>query len=130
MPGGPFPGLTHQTLSALGGSPDSALWRHQMAEKVVVPPHYHAADETVVVLTGCLRFHVGVAAADYEAGTDPYVDEVVVDCGPEATIIVPRGTIHGYEIVATPADVLIFMADPKGQTFLPGGDVMRLPWNG
>ncbi len=126
---GPFEGLTHQTLvGAELGAKDAALWQHHMTVPLSVPPHYHATEEVVVVLSGTLRFFVGIPAEDWSEGVDPLADAVVIDCGPEATFVVPARAIHTYDIISVPARVLIFLADPAAATLLPDGFPLPLPW--
>ena len=126
---GPFEGLTHQTLAGAElGQTDGALWQHHMTMPLSVPPHYHEKEETVVVLSGTLRFYVGVPADEWQEDEDPLADATVVDCGPEATFVVPARAIHAYDIVGVPARVLIFLPDPHAATLLPSGDPLPLPW--
>lgn len=126
---GPFEGLTHQTLAGAElGAHDAALWQHHMTHALTIPPHYHICEETVVVLSGTLRFHLGAMADKFKTGDDPLADAEIVDVGPEATCVVPARQIHAYEIVGVPARVLIFLPDPHGATLLPTGEPMALPW--
>ena len=128
---GPFAGLTHQTLVGPElGAADATLWQHHMTVPLSVPPHYHLTEEVVVVLSGTLRFSVGMPADQWREGMDPLAGAQVVDCGPEATFVVPANTIHAYDAVAVPARVLIFMPDPSAATLLPGGEPLPLPWQG
>ncbi len=126
---GPFEGLTHQTLAGAAlGDHDAALWQHHMTEPLSVPPHYHEREETVVVLSGTLRFYVGIDANEWCEGVNPLLNAVTTDVGPEATFVVPARAIHAYDIVGVPARVLIFLPDPDAQTRLPNGDTLPLPW--
>lgn len=126
---GPLTGLTHQTLAGASlGTTQTSLWQHHMTAPLVVPPHYHDVEETVVVLSGCLRFVIGPPVDDYVPGTDPLAGAEVFDCGPEATCVIPARRLHGYEIIGIPARVLIFMPDAQGATSLPTGDPLPLPW--
>ncbi len=127
---GPLTGLAHQTLAGTSlGTAQTSLWQHHMTAPLVVPPHYHDTEETVVVLSGCLRFQIGPSADDYVSGGDPLAGADVFDCGPDATCVIPARCLHGYEIIGIPARVLIFMPDAQGMTRLPGGDPMPLPWH-
>jgi quercetin dioxygenase-like cupin family protein len=99
-----------------------------MTEPLVVPPHYHEFEETVVVLSGTLRFWVGPLVDEYKPESEPYEGVEPVDCGPEQTMQVPARAIHGYQIVGRPARVLIFMPDPEGLTLMPDGTPLPLPW--
>lgn len=105
-----------------------ALWQHYMTVPLSVPPHYHETEEVIVVLSGTLRFFVGIQAADYQPGTDPLADAKTIDCGPEATFVVPARAIHAYDIVNVPVRVLIFLADASASTLLPDGSPLPLPW--
>ena len=126
---GPFEGLTHQTLAGAAlGTEDAALWQHHMTQPLSVPPHYHEKEEVVVVLSGILRFYVGIPAGEWRAGEDPLASAEVVDCGPEATFVIPARTIHAYDIIGIPARVLIFLPDAQAATLLPDGDTLSLPW--
>lgn len=126
---GAFEGLTHQTLvGAELGANDAALWQHHMMVPLSVPPHYHLAEEVVVVLSGTLRFFVGISADEWQEGTDPLTDAQVIDCGPEATSVVPARAIHAYDIISVPARVLIFLPDATAATLLPDGSPLPLPW--
>ena len=126
---GPFEGLTHQTLAGAElGTEGVALWQHYMTVPLSVPPHYHETEEVIVVLSGTLRFFVGIQAADYQPGTDPLADAKTIDCGPEATFVVPARAIHAYDIVNVPVRVLIFLADASAATLLPDGSPLPLPW--
>ena len=99
-----------------------------MTVPLSVPPHYHETEEVVVVLSGTLRFFVGIQAAEYQPGMDPLANAETVDCGPEATFVVPARAIHAYDIISVPARVLIFMADASAATLLPDGSALPLPW--
>ena len=128
---GPFEGLTHQTLAGAElGTRDVALWQHTMTVPLSVPPHYHEREETVVVLSGILRFFIGISADDWRPETDPMLNAQVVECGPEATCIIPARAIHGYDIIGVPARVLIFLPDADAATMLPDGSILPLPWQG
>ena len=75
---GPFEGLTHQTLAGAAlGTEGVALWQHHMTVPLSVPPHFHETEEVVVVLSGTLRFSVGIPAADWQEGTDPLANAEV-----------------------------------------------------
>lgn len=126
---GPLTGLTHQTLvGAVLGAQNTTVWQHHMTTPLVVPPHYHDVEETVIVLSGCLRFRIAGHVDNYAAGADPLAGADVIDCGPEATFVIPAGRLHGYEITGIPARVLIIMPDAHGKTRLPAGEEMALPW--
>ena len=125
----PFEGLTHQTLAGAElGAKDAALWQHHMTAPLSVPPHYHETEEVVVVLSGTLRFHVGASADQWQLGVDPLTNAQTIDCGPEATFVVPARTIHAYDIISVPARVLIFLPDAAAATLLPDGSPLPLPW--
>lgn len=126
---GHFEGLTHQTLSgATLGTSESSLWQHYLTDYLKVPPHYHLHEETIVVLSGAVRFFVGVRAEEWQEGTDPLEGAQTVDCGPEATFVVPTNVIHAYDTIGVPTRILIFMPDPHATTLLPGGEPLPLPW--
>lgn len=99
-----------------------------MTEPLVVPAHFHEVEETVVVLSGCLRFVVGPNIDDWDGKSDPLENALITDCGPDATFQVPARTLHGYQITGVPARVLIFMPDATAKTSLPDGSAMQLPW--
>ena len=94
----------------------------------MVPPHYHEVEETVVVLSGCLRFVMGPHVEEWDGVSDPLANAVITECGPEATFQVPARTLHGYQITGVPARVLIFMPDAAATTKMPDGSPMPLPW--
>ena len=127
---GPFEGLSHQTLagSSIGNS-GVALWQHHMIAPLRVPAHYHPTEEVVVVLSGTLRFYLGIPAEAWQYGLDPLAAAEIIECGPEATAVIPASQIHAYDIIGVPARVLIFMPDAQGTTLLPGGDPLPLPWH-
>lgn len=126
---GPLTGLTHQTLVAASlGAQNTTVWQHHITVPLAVPPHFHDVEETVVVLSGCLRFHIGGLVDEYTPGADPCAGAETRDCGPEATCVIPARRLHGYEIVGIPARVLIIMPDSAGTTRLPSGEAMTLPW--
>lgn len=126
---GPFEGLTHQTLAGAAlGTDGVALWQHHMTAPLSVPPHFHETEEVVVVLSGTLRFYVGIPATAWQEGADPLADAQAIDCGPEATFVVPARAIHAYDIISVPARVLIFLADASAATLLPNGSPLPLPW--
>jgi mannose-6-phosphate isomerase-like protein (cupin superfamily) len=98
----PHPGLLSQPIGSLPGASV-----HHLSTTTGVNPHVHRThDETVVILSGAGRFRLGEESREISPGM---------------TLVIPRGTVHGLEVLhGTVEAVSIFTPpfDGKDRHFL------------
>lgn len=97
------------------GARQIEVWHTSMAPGAATPPHVHAGEEVVVVLSGWGEVQIGDVVTPFE--------------GP-CTLIAPAGVSH--QIINTGAEPLTGVAMmPLGSSITtPDGVELPLPWRG
>ena len=89
----PHPGLLSQTIGSLPGASV-----HHLSTTTGVNPHVHRThDETVVILSGSGRMRVGEESREISPGL---------------TLVIPRGTVHGLEVLQGTVEVVSIFTPP------------------
>jgi mannose-6-phosphate isomerase-like protein (cupin superfamily) len=89
----PHPGLLSQPIGSLPGASV-----HHLSTTTGVNPHVHRThDETVVILSGTGRIHVG---------------ETERDTSPGLTLVIPRGTVHSLEVFEGTVEAVSIFTPP------------------
>lgn len=89
----PHPGLLSQPIGSLPGASV-----HHLSTTTGVNPHVHRThDETVVILSGIGRMHVG---------------ETSRDISPGLTMVIPRGTVHSLEVFQGTVEAVSIFTPP------------------
>lgn len=116
LPRASLPGIEHVTLAGSAqGLNRLSIWRQTIAPGAATPPHRHACEEVVLILSGRGTLHI--------QGEERRIS-------PQTTIVVAPDIAH--QIVNTgdkPMELIgIFSVSPV-EVCLPDGTPLELPWS-